>query len=231
MSQNKISIICSNYNSDRWINEYLEYVNYQKDSNFDIVFIDAKSTDNSLKAIKDYNFRKGINKIVIELESRIGIYAAWNIGIKAAKTPYVMNFNTDDMLFDYALCLYEQRAKEFPDADVIYGPCGFVETRNPKEFVGYGNWPNYSHEMLLQMCVCGPFPLVKKSAIESVGYFDENMVSSGDYEMWLKMSKNGLKFQRIDEIVGSFFFRPDSIHSANAELARKEDLFIQQKYK
>ena len=26
---NKITLICSNYNSDKWINEYLEYVNNQ----------------------------------------------------------------------------------------------------------------------------------------------------------------------------------------------------------
>jgi GT2 family glycosyltransferase len=228
---NNISIICSNYNSDRWIDEYFSYVNNQKDASFDIIFIDAKSTDDSLNKIKKFEFNKNITKKIIELDSRVGVYEAWNIGIKNSNTPYVMNYNTDDMIFDYALYLYNSCTTQYPNADIIYGPCGFVESRDIKKFVGFGDWPEYSHDILTQMCICGPFPLVKKQAIEDVGFFNESFVSSGDYEMWLKMSKAGKKFQRIPQLIGSFFFRPDSVHSANAQKARQEDLFIQAKYK
>ena len=229
--KNKISIICSNYNSDRWIEEYFEYVNNQTLKNFDIIFIDVKSTDDSLNKIQSYKFRDGIRKIIIEYPERIGVYKTWNIGIRAAETPYVMNYNTDDMLDEEALEIYSKAIEENPDTDIIYGPCGFVNSRNPKEFVGFGNWPEYSHEIMMQICICGPFPLAKRESLIKAGYFDEDFISSGDYEMWARMSKQGFSFKRIPEVLGSFYFRNDSVHSENKEIAKQEDAYIQQKYK
>ena len=110
-------------------------------------------------------------------------------------------------------------------------PCGFVHSRNPKEFVGFGNWPEYSHEIMMQICICGPFPLAKRESLIKAGYFDEDFISSGDYEMWARMSKQGFSFKRIPEVLGSFYFRNDSVHSENKEIAQQEDAHIQEKYK
>ena len=62
----KLTVLCSNYNSDRWIDGYLESVNNQLLDNFTIIFVDANSNDHSLKTIKNYKFRNGITKKVIE---------------------------------------------------------------------------------------------------------------------------------------------------------------------
>jgi len=229
--KNEISIICSNYNSGRWIDEYLEYVNSQELENFDIVFIDVNSSDDSLDKIKKYNFRKGIRKVIIQYPERIGVYRAWNIAIKAAETKYIIYYNTDDMLFTNALSVYNLHSFNNPDIDVFYSPCGFVESRDPKAFVGFGEWQEYSHEALLKNCLCGPFPMVKKSSIEKIGFFNEDFISSGDYELWLRMSKEGYNFKKIPNILGSFYFRSDSIHSENSEIAKQEDLLIKEKYK
>ena len=228
---NKISIICSNYNSDRWISDYLNYIDNQIDKNFEIIFIDAKSEDDSLNKIKDFALNSSVKTSIIECDKRIGIYEAWNLGIKSCKTDYIMNYNTDDMIYRYAISIYNYYINNNPDIDVIYGPCAFVKNRNIQDFSMYANWPEYSHEAMMAMCICGPFPLIKKSAFDKVGYFDEDFISSGDYEMWARMSKAGLKFKKIPEIIGSFYHRDDSIHATNSEKARQEDLLIQNKYK
>ena len=228
---NNISIICSNYNSDRWIKEYLNYLDNQTDKNFETIFIDAKSTDSSLNTIKNFASSTSIKTKIIECEKRIGIYEAWNLGIKSSETEYIMNYNTDDMIYRYAISIYNYYIKNYQEIDVVYGPCSFVKNRNIQDFSMYANWPEYSHEAMMSMCICGPFPLVKKSAFDKVGYFDEAFISSGDYEMWARMSKAGLKFKKIPEIIGSFYNREDSIHASNFEKARNEDLIIQKKYK
>lgn len=228
---NKITIICSNYNSERWINDYLNYLENQIDKNFEIIFIDAKSTDSSLNTIKKFASSTSIKTKIIECENRIGIYAAWNIGIKNATTEYIMNYNTDDMIFSHAIATYNNAIKIFNKADIIYGPCGFVKSRDICDFFNYANWPVHSHEIMMQMCICGPFPLVRKSVFETFGYFNESFISSGDYEMWARLSKMGCSFQKIPEIIGSFYFRDDSVHQTNATKARQEDILIQQTYK
>jgi glycosyltransferase involved in cell wall biosynthesis len=228
---NKISIVCSNYNSDLWIGEYLNYVNNQTSNGFDIIFVDACSTDSSLKEIKNFKFKQSINSKVIECNSRIGIYAAWNMGIKVSTTEYVMNYNTDDMLFDYALETYEKWILKDPDADIIFGPYGMVKTRNINNLSSLAKWPDYSHDTLMYEYMCGPFQLIKKKVFSEIGYFDESFVSAGDYEMVAKMSKMKYKFRKITQCIGCFYDRNDSISNRNKSLSDLEIETIQQKYK
>lgn len=228
---NKISIICSNYNSDKWINDYLNCINNQIDRNFEIIFIDANSQDNSLNAIKKFVLNTDIKASIIECDKRIGIYEAWNIGIKSCKTKYIMNYNTDDMIYKYAISIYNDYIEKYPLVDLFYGPCAFIKNRNIQDFASYANWPDYSHENMMQMCICGPFPLVKRKVFEEIGYFNTSFISSGDYEMWARMSKANYSFMKIPEIIGSFYYRSDSIHASNAAKAKEEDLYIHTKYK
>ena len=79
-----VTVICSNYNSAKWIDGYLRNINNQLLAEFDIIFVDANSTDGSLQTIKDVQFREGINKTVVESEKRITVYEAWNDAIKIA---------------------------------------------------------------------------------------------------------------------------------------------------
>lgn len=228
---NNISIICSNYNSDLWIEEYLNYVNSQTCNNFDIVFVDACSTDNSLNTIKKFKFRNGINNKIIECKSRIGLYPAWNIAIKNTTTNYVMNYNTDDMLFDYALETYEKWIKKDPDADIIFGPYGMAKSRNINDLSSFAKWPEYSHETLMYEYMCGPFPLIKKKTFDEIGYFDESFISAGDYEMVAKMSKMKYKFRKITQCIGCFYDRNDSVSNKDKNLVKSEIQKIQHKYK
>ena len=226
-----ISVICSVYNSSEWLSLYLKAVNNQFEPNFEIVFVDANSTDNSVQLIQDFKFREGIDVRLIKNEERISIYAAWNKGIKEARGRYVMNWNTDDLLYPSALQIYNQYIQKYPEIDFFYSPCCTMGSQDFDDITGLRNWPQYSHEILLHFCLGGPFPLVKKSAIEECGYFKEKYVSSGDYEMWLNLSQNGFNFKKIPEIVGCFYHREDSVSVKNLGTAQNEDREIQYNYK
>lgn len=228
---NLISVICSVYNSSKWLDVYLNCANNQLEKEFEIIFIDANSSDNSVDIINNFNLRKGISKQIIKNSERITIYNAWNIGIKNASNPYIMNWNTDDLIYPSAIQTYSNYANKYPEIDLFYSPCCIINSQSYDSIVGLRNWPEHSHDLLLKFCYCGPFPLVKKTAVESVGYFNENYKSSGDYDMWLKLSKFGFKFKKISDIIGSFYQREDSVSVAGLELAQMEDKEIQEKYK
>ena len=224
----KISVICSVYNSCEWLPKYLNSVNNQFHPEFEIVFVDANSNDNSLSIIKNYNFRDGIKTKVIEEEKRVGIYEAWNTAIKACDGEYIMNWNTDDLLYRSGLQTYASYIEEYPEIDFLYSPCCVVNDQNLNSIVELRNWPKYSHDRLLQICIGGPFPIMKKSAVEQCGYFKEKYISSGDYEMWLHLSKKGFKFKKIPDIIGCFYERENSVSIENLKAAQQEDIEIQQ---
>lgn len=206
-----ITVLCSTYNSERWIDDYLGCINNQLLKTFEIIFVDANSNDTSLQTIKEFEFREGITKKIIECKERITVYEAWNKAIEAADSSYVINVNTDDRIFPAALSVYSAYALTSPDVDVFYGNCNIVTDEQHNELGGVGYWPEYSHEVLLQQCCCGPFPFLKRSTIVDEGMFDPEYTISGDYEMWLRLSKRGKKFLKIKETVGSYFFNPEGI--------------------
>ena len=228
---NNISIITSVYNSSELLDIFLNHVNNQLEDVFEIIFIDANSTDDSLLKIKNFNFRNGIQVKIIESSTRISVYEAWNIGIKNSSNNYIVNWNTDDILYPSTLSIYSKYVNRFPEIDVFYGSHVQIKSQNIFDLTDIRIWPEYSHETLLNFCFCGPFPLVKKQSIEQCGFFNEKYISSSDYDMWLKLSKNNYKFKRIPEFIGAYFYRQESVSVSNMQKAQQEDKEIQNNYR
>lgn len=211
-----VTILCSSYNSSKWIDGYLESINRQLLKNFDIIFVDANSQDDSLSKINNFEFREGIQKKVIACDTRITIYEAWNRAIEEATTPYVINVNTDDRLYPAALLLYLNYAERNPEADVLYSGYVMVSDAEHTSPTGLSIPPEHSHENLLGACYCGPFPMLKRQTIIDEGMFNPKYTISGDYEMWLRLSKQGRSFVKVNEPLGSYFWNPTGV-STNQE--------------
>ena len=210
-----ITILCSVYNASEYLDQYLEYVNKQTLKNFEIFFVDANSTDNSVKKILSYHFREGISRNVLTANSRIGIYEAWNVAIQNSSHDYVMNFNCDDRLYPTALQTYATYASLNPDADVIYSD-SFISNTSDHVPHSWYNWADANvKENLLRGCCVGPYPLLKKSTIVEAGMFNPEFTISGDYEMWCRLNSLGKTFLKIDEIVGVYFNNPKGASTAD----------------
>lgn len=231
-----LTVLCSSYNSSRWIDGYLDAINNQTlgGLGFDIIFVDAASTDASITTIEQFQFRPGINKKIIKSTERISIYEAWNLAILASSTAYVININTDDRLYPGGLATYLSYAAAHPNGDVFYGACDVVKDPNHRHISALYKWPNHSHETLLKRCICGPFPLLKRQSIIEDGLFDPAYTISGDYEMWLRMSKNNRHFINVRDTVGSYYLNPEGV-STNKETTHwqehvRQDTAIRKKY-
>lgn len=233
MSLPTVSILCSSYNSARYINGYCQSLNSQLLPHFKVIFVDAASTDKSLERFRSFQFRGGIEVTVIECDKKISVYEAWNRAIEATDTDYCVNFNTDDRLYPAALSTLMEYAKVWPNVDVIYSRCYIVADPDHRKVVNLFDWPEYSHSTLVKMCLCGPFPLLKRQTIIDAGMFNPDYSIVGDYEMWLRLSRMGHRFQKIPETIGSYFNNPAGLStSKNLEIERVRQVQeIQTKYK
>jgi len=219
-----ISILCSNYNSTKWIDRYLSYVNDQTLTEIEVIFVDANSTDDSVQKIKDYKFRKGISKKLFECKQRIGIYAAWNLAIENSSHDYVINYNTDDKLFPKALSTLYGLAVENPEVSVVYSNCYISDEVTHTNLVGHYDWndSNDLNSLLIKGCSCGPFPMLKKQSIIEVEMFDPTFTISGDYEMWCRLCSKGYKFLKTKDHLGVFYHNPDGMSTAGDSKRREE---------
>ena len=149
---------------------------------------------------------------IIQTNDIPGVYEAWNIGIKAANTPYVTNANSDDRLAPHALKKMADILDKETTYGIVYSEVDIVTEigANP---IGRYKWAEGGiNELLKQGCFLGPMPMWRKSLHDRFGYFDESYKSAGDYEFWMRCASNGVKFFKIrDEPLGVYLKRQNSV--------------------
>ncbi len=90
-AQPKVAIIIPNWNTQRWVKGCLDGIRAQNYQDFEVIFVDSRSTDNSVQFVRE-NYPEV--KLLILAENN-GFAAAVNAGIKQARSPYVVLLNVD----------------------------------------------------------------------------------------------------------------------------------------
>lgn len=94
MAKDLVSIVVVNYNGRRWIKSCFESIYHQTYKNFEIIFIDNASTDDSINFLK-----KNYPKIrIIENKTNIGYGCANNLGANKAAGEILFFLNNDTVL-------------------------------------------------------------------------------------------------------------------------------------
>jgi len=114
-----ISIIIPVYNGEVFIKNAYKLLIDQNLLDFEIIFVDNNSTDNSIGIIKD----------IIQLDTRVFLYheskqgaaAARNKGLKYAKGEFIYFFDVDDELFNNAINALFNVLIENKDLDSVHG--------------------------------------------------------------------------------------------------------------
>ena len=75
--------------------------------------------------------------------------------------------------------------------------------------------------------------MVKRSSLVEDGLFDPSFSISGDYEMWLRMSKKGREFFKVVEPVGSYYRNPEGVSTNPAGMPEhlRQDTLMRDMYK
>ncbi|MFA7254007.1 MAG: glycosyltransferase [Patescibacteria group bacterium] len=158
------------------------------------------------------------------------IYSAWNMAIKASNCDYITNANCDDHTYLDSYAIMSNFLENNPDIGVVYGN-DYVKTIVDDE-------PRYElHErgetdlnILKTKCLVGPMPMWRKSLHDQLGYFSDKFQVCGDYEFWLRLAVNGVKFHHLDRPIGIYNKRVESAEHRQPEIALLEKRYLQNAY-
>ena len=117
MSKTLVSIIMNCYNGDKYLNEALQSIINQTYKNWELIFWDNLSSDNSKKIFKRYNDKRFKYFLA---EKHTVLYEARNLAIKEAKGEFIAFLDTDDIWLDEKL---EEQIKLFSNQNIglVYG--------------------------------------------------------------------------------------------------------------
>ncbi|MDO5760752.1 MAG: glycosyltransferase family 2 protein, partial [Bacteroidota bacterium] len=121
MEDNLITVVVPVFNNQNTIEETIESVLNQTNSNWEVICVDDGSTDNSVSIIKEYCKKDDrISLIIRDIAPKGGSHCR-NIGAFNAKGKYVMFLDADDLLAPFCL---EKRLSSIKDtnADFVVFP-------------------------------------------------------------------------------------------------------------
>lgn len=123
MEQIKVSVIIPVYNAMPFLEDNLKSLLSQTLEEIEIIYVDDKSTDDSLKLLRIY--REHDNRIIlIENQENVGVGVSRNVGFKMARGEYIAHLDADDYFVPNMLELMYKRAT-LSAADVVV--CDYYE--------------------------------------------------------------------------------------------------------
>ncbi len=222
-----VSAIVSTYNSERFIRGCLEDLEAQTIADrIEIIVIDSFSQQNEGEVIKEMQ-SKFDNIRYIRTDKNETVYAAWNRGIKMASGKYITNANADDRHSFDAFEKMTRILEGSPEIALVYANV-IITDRENETFdnhtpSGLYRWHDWDRNTLLTgVCFMGPQPMWRRSVHDEYGYFDESMITSGDYEFWLRISQTN-DFYHIDSSLGLYLNSPQSIEHSNRLTQHEEN--------
>jgi len=238
----KISIITTNFNTDKYLEKTIKSVLGQKgDFELEYIITDGGSIDNSLEIIKKYNkeakegkWGKHITYKYISEKDK-GQSDGINKGLKMAMGDIVAFLNADDLYTEGALEKVVTYFKENPNCMWLTGYCKIID-ENGKQIKKYiTEYKNRKlrkftfDQLLIENCISQPATFWRKELLEEVGYIDEGLHYSMDQDLWARFAKK-YRLHLIKDYLACFRFTPDTKTGSSIEKTLKESRLIALRY-
>ncbi|WP_242966693.1 glycosyltransferase [Desulfosporosinus sp. FKA] len=189
MTMPKVSVIIPTYNYAQYVGIAVKSVLDQNYPNMEIFVVDDGSTDQTQEILMPF-----IPWIHYYYKDNGGTASALNFGLAVASGKYVCWLSSDDIfLADKVakqVCLMEKE----PALGFSYTSFVMIDGAGSKQYEVHS--PFYSDQRvmvqkLMEGCfINGSSVMMRKSALDQVGYFDESMATVHDYELWFRMLRS-----------------------------------------
>jgi glycosyltransferase involved in cell wall biosynthesis len=194
------SIIIPTFNSAKTLAKCLESIKIQEFKDYEVVVIDANSTDSTIEIIKYFAGRFDNFRWLSESDN--GVYDAMNKGVRIANGEWLYFLGSDDELFDSSVFsvvtqkIYLKRPRIVYGNVLIIGNCGWAndgQTYNGK----------FSLQNIVFSNICHQSIFYHRTVFQKVGYFNLKYKICADYDFNIRASAI-YKFSYCDLVIAKF---------------------------
>jgi len=179
-------VLISTYNRLPKVKEAIDSVLKQTYRDFELWVVDDGSTDGTGELLKVFG-----NKIKYLCQVNRGVSAARNLGLKVSRGKYVAFLDSDDLWEPRKLEIQVRCMEANPQfplcyTDEIWIRMG-VRVNPKKKHAKYSGW---IFEKCLPLCIISPSSaIMKRTLLDEIGGFDENLPVCEDYDFWLRVTR------------------------------------------
>ncbi|MDP3980817.1 MAG: glycosyltransferase [Chlamydiota bacterium] len=211
MSVPAVSIIIPCFNSSKTITDTLNSVLMQTLQGWEALVINDGSTDSSLERIKSFCQKDPRIKLISQKNQ--GVAEARNSGIKMAQGEYIIFLDADDLLFPRMLDRTVRMLRKNTDCGVAY--CDWITSDYnlvnmiwTNSFIGKRN--PYS-DLVEQNRFQPNVLLIRRNVVDELGGFDVTLPPCEDWDMWIRIARQGVGFIRVPEALALYRMTPGSM--------------------
>lgn len=180
-----VSIIINCYNGEKFLKEAIDSVFAQTYTNWEIIFWDNCSSDNSAKVAKKYGEK--IKYYISEYNTTLG--EARNQALKKCKGDYIAFLDVDDIWhfnkleLQISSMLKEETSLSYTGCDIGINPKSYYVFR-PKYISGY-----IFGELIEQFEIILPTAILKKEILDQLDInFNTKIVASEEYDLFVQIA-------------------------------------------
>jgi glycosyltransferase involved in cell wall biosynthesis len=182
-----ISVIIPVYNGEKTIKQTIESVLNQTFRDFELLIINDGSQDATLEIIQAINDER----IQVFSYQNSGVSASRNRALTKAKGEFISFIDADDLWTPNKLELQLKALQDNPQAAVAYSWSDWIDESG--QFLRSGghitvNGKAYEKLLLRDFIESGSNPLIRKQALDEVGYFEQSVTPAEDWDMWLRLA-------------------------------------------
>jgi glycosyltransferase involved in cell wall biosynthesis len=194
----KVTVLLPTYQSERYIKECLESILKQNYDDFELLVIDAASTDKTVEIID--SFRD--SRVHIIQEQGEGLADALNQGLLSANGEYIARIDADDLMARSRL----ERQVNYMDENRETAVCGSWQ-----QYFGlrsYCHKPSISAEqckadLLFRCNLCHSTLMLRKAVFLENNLLYDKSFEAEDFELWTRVLDYG-NIENIPEILGYY---------------------------
>lgn len=200
------SIITPSYNQGQFIEATINSVLNQTFRNFEYIIVDGDSSDNTKEILNKY---KNNNNIKIIIEKDNGQSDAINKGFKIARGVLVGWINSDDLLKKDCLDKILNQFQNNSNAAIYYGDLDVINESGERIGEIRANKITYNYLLNHNPDITQQGSFYNGRYLREIGYLDENLHYTMDYDLWLRLLKKGDAI-KINEKIAEFRFQKSS---------------------
>jgi acetyltransferase-like isoleucine patch superfamily enzyme len=188
------SIIIATYNAEKGIMHTLDSVLHQNCQDFEVVLVDNKSSDETLRIVANYT---SLN-ILIASESDTGIADAWNKGLHYSNGKWVLFLNAGDSIPKNHLKKAQEITKDCDSNSILFCNVKVVDFENHLTRNIIGGKPSVRKIKRGSLGFAHPGSFTGREVFEKIGHFNTNFKIAIDSDFLMRHFKMGGNFVKFN---------------------------------
>ncbi|MCW3805814.1 glycosyltransferase family 2 protein [Plebeiibacterium marinum] len=235
-----VSVIITTYQRPVFLERAIRSILNQTYPEIELIVVDDNDQDSEARQLTESLIKKYPDIIYVKHPENKGANAARNSGIRIAKGEYIAFLDDDDEFLGTKIAKQVEVAKKhkskkgvliFTSYNVIGNP-SLQKSRWANKFKSKLFFPEDNFIYTGNYIGSNSFILVDKQSLEQVNCYDENLQSSQDWDLYIRLNNYGVKFVGINEDLVNYYSDHSEFRiTANKDKRLSGFFAISRKYK